>query len=218
MFPTRLSDGYRSFLSGRFDDERTRYRDLADQGQRPEIMVIGCIDSRVSPEVIFDAAPGEILVARNVANLVPLYEHGGDTQHGTSAALEFAIVALGVRHIVVLGHALCGGIRAYADDIDPLSSGDFIGRWMSQIAPAAAELGERGPDFQTKLELASVALSLRNLMTFPWIYRRVESGTLALHGAYFGVASGQLLVRDAATGAFNPIADGRLPLRCEPAP
>ena len=83
------------------------------------------------------------------------------------------------------------------------------------IAPAAAELGARGPDFQTKLELASVALSLRNLMTFPWIYRRVESGTLALHGAYFAVASGQLLVRDPATGAFAPIADGRLPLRCD---
>ena len=215
MFPNRLTDGYRNFLSGRFDDERTRYRDLADQGQRPEIMVIGCIDSRVSPEVIFDAAPGEILVARNVANLVPRFEQDGGTQHGTSAALEFAIVALDVRHIVVLGHALCGGIRAYADDIAPLSSGDFIGRWMAQIAPAAAELGPRGPDFQTRLELASVALSLRNLMTFPWIRSRVEAGTLALHGAYFGVATGQLLVRDAATGAFTVIGEGRQALRCD---
>ncbi len=214
MFPTRLTDGYRSFLSGRFDDERARYRDLADQGQRPEIMVIGCIDSRVSPEVIFDAAPGEILVARNVANLVPAFEQGG-TQHGTSAALEFAIVALEVRHIVVLGHALCGGIRAYADEIAPLSSGDFIGRWMSQIAPAAAELGPRGPDFQTRLELASVALSLRNLMTFPWIRSRVEAGSLTLHGAYFGVATGQLLVRDAESGEFRVIGEGRQVLRCD---
>ena len=129
--------------------------------------------------------------------------------------MEFAVVALGVRHIVVLGHALCGGIRAYAENIDPLSSGDFIGRWMSQIAPAAAELGPRGADFQTRLELASVALSLRNLMSFPWIYRRVESGTLALHGAYFGVATGQLMVRDAETGVFRAIGDGKRAIRCD---
>jgi carbonic anhydrase len=215
MFPRRLTDGYRNFLSGRFDDERARYRDLADQGQRPDIMVIGCIDSRVSPEVIFDAAPGEILVARNVANLVPHFEQDGGTQHGTSAALEFAVVALDVRHVVVLGHALCGGIRAYANEIASLSSSDFIGRWMSQIAPAAAELGPRGPDFLTRLELASVALSLRNLMTFPWIQSRVEAGSLALHGAYFGVATGQLLVRNAETGEFTVIGAGRQALRCD---
>lgn len=210
MFPTRLADGYRSFLSGRFDDERARYRELADQGQRPQIMVIGCIDSRVSPEVIFDAAPGEILVARNVANLVPRYEPGGDSQHGTSAALEFAIVALGVRHIVVLGHALCGGIRAYADGIDPLSSGDFIGRWMSQIAPAAEKLGPRrkdDEDYLHRLEFASVELSLQNLMTFPWIRDLVEKGELELHGAYFGVATGHLLLRNSSTGVFEPVAE-----------
>src|SRR4029453_5218897 len=143
MFPERLANGYRSFLSGRFASERSRYEMLAETGQRPEIMVIGCVDSRVSPEVIFDAAPGELLVVRNVANLVPRYEPDRDFQHGTSAALEFGVQALRVSHIVVLGHASCGGIRAFADDQEPLSPGDFIGRWMSQIAPAAERIRPR---------------------------------------------------------------------------
>ena len=108
-------------------------------------MVIGCVDSRVSPEVIFDAAPGELLVARNVANLVPRYEPPTEEdpshQHGTSAALEFAVRALKVRHIVVLGHAFCGGIKAFASDARAAVVSDFIGRWMSQIAPAAEAIG-----------------------------------------------------------------------------
>src|ERR687893_2036610 len=111
MFPSRLIDGYRAFLGERFARERSRFAALAEAGQRPEIMVIGCVDSRVSPEVIFDASPGELLVVRNVANLVPPYEPDGDSQHGTSAALEFGVQALRVKHIIVLGHELCGGIR-----------------------------------------------------------------------------------------------------------
>jgi carbonic anhydrase len=210
ILPERLVRGYRSFLGGRFASERSRYEMLAQAGQRPEIMVVGCVDSRVSPEVIFDAAPGELLVVRNVANIVPRYEPDRDSQHGTSAALEFGVQALRVKHIVVLGHAHCGGIRAFADEQEPLSPGDFIGRWMSQIAPAAESLGpdakQAGEDYLRRLEFASVELSLRNLMTFPCISILVERGKLQLHGAYFGVASGRLLVRDPETGRFEPIA------------
>jgi len=211
MFPERLTQGYRAFLAGRFADERSRYEMLAETGQRPQIMVVGCVDSRVSPEVIFDAAPGELLVVRNVANLVPPYEPHRDSQAGTSAALEFGVQALRVRHIVVLGHAFCGGIRAFADEQEPLSPGDFIGRWMSQIAPAAASLGPRAKDdgdaYRRRLEFASVELSLQNLMTFPCVRILVERGKLALHGAYFGIAAGRLLVRDPATGRFEPVPD-----------
>src|ERR1700709_2136661 len=107
MFPERLTEGYRSFVEGRFARERSRYAMLAKAGQQPEIMVIGCVDSRVSPEVIFDAAPGELLVVRNVADLVPAYDPDRNSQHGTSAALEFGVQALRVKHIVVLGHAFC---------------------------------------------------------------------------------------------------------------
>ncbi len=204
-FPERLREGHQAFLDGRFAAERSRYEQLAGAGQRPEIMVIGCVDSRVSPEVIFDAAPGELLVVRNVANLVPAYEPDRDWQHGTSAALEFGVQALGVRHIVVLGHAHCGGIRAYADERAPLSPGDFIGRWMAQIAPAAARLAcdRADPGYLRQLEFAAVAHSLENLMTFPWVREAVQAGRLALHGAYFGVDTGRLLVRDPATGSFE---------------
>ena len=210
MFPERLTDGYRAFKRGRFPAERARYQQLAS-GQAPTIMVIGCVDSRVSPEVIFDAAPGELLVARNVANLVPPCEPANNTQHGTSAALEFAVSALKVRHIVVLGHAFCGGIKAFAEDGAPLSSSDYIGHWMDQIAPAAVQLGPRdGMDdeaYLRKLEFASVELSLRNLMTFPFVRAAVDKGELSLHGAYFGVAAGLLLIRDEKTGQFQPAAD-----------
>ena len=219
MFPERLTKGYRAFLEGRFAVERGRYQRLAGSGQSPSIMVIGCVDSRVSPEVIFDAAPGEILVARNVANLVPRYESPTTAendishQHGTSAALEFAVRALQVRHIVVLGHAFCGGIKAFASDDAPLTASDFIGRWMRQIAPAAEAIGPRALDkgdsegeegYLRRLEFASVELSLRNLMSFPFVKAAVEAGELELHGAYFGVASGRLLVRNEKTGQFEP--------------
>ncbi len=212
MFPERLTKGYRAFLEGRFAVERGRYQTLAGTGQSPSIMVIGCVDSRVSPEVIFDAAPGEILVARNVANLVPRYEPPSEEdpshQHGTSAALEFAVRALKVRHIVVLGHAFCGGIRAFVSEDEPLSSSDFIGRWMSQIAPAAAGLSAPKADtdsYLRQLEFASVELSLKNLQTFPFVKAAMEKGELSLHGAFFGVASGRLLVRSEKTGQFEPV-------------
>lgn len=141
-FPLRLREGYVSFLNDRLPKERSRYEVLAERGQRPEILVISCCDSRVSPEVIFDASPGELFVVRNVANLVPPFETSGDF-HGTSAALEFAVQALKVKHIVVLGHQRCGGIKAFANETEPLSPGDFIGKWMSQIRPAAEALGPR---------------------------------------------------------------------------
>jgi len=211
-FPAHLIDGYRAFLVSRLRHEQDRYRVLSERGQSPQVMVIGCCDSRVSPEVIFDAGPGEMFVVRNVANLVPPYSPDGQL-HGVSAALEFAVQVLRVKHIVVLGHAQCGGVKAFVEDAAPLSPGDFIGRWMSLIAPAADKLGPRGDDetvqnFITRLEKAAVSRSLENLMTFPCISILVERGTLALHGAYFGVAKGSLSVLDRATGNFVTV-DGR---------
>jgi carbonic anhydrase len=208
-FPQQLLDGYRAFLIGRLRHEQDRYRGLAESGQSPQIMVIGCCDSRVSPEVIFDARPGELFVVRNIGNLVPPYTPDG-AQRAVSAALEFAVQALKVRHIVVLGHAQCGGIRAFVEESTPLSPGDFIGRWMALVAPAAAAVGPRGDrplgQYLTQLEQMSVAMMLDNLLTFPWVRASVESGKLQLHAAYFGVATGQLSVRDADTGNFTQIA------------
>ena len=207
-FPQRLIDGYGAFASGRLQAEQDRYRELAEHGQTPEIMVIGCCDSRVSPEVIFDARPGELFVVRNVANLVPPFETGG-TYHGVSAALEFGVGVLKVKHIVVLGHAHCGGVKAYTESAEPISPGDFIGRWMSLIAPAAEKVGARGQlsraEYLERLEKASVVNTLDNLMTFPRLRKLVERGSVTLHGAYFGVAKGELSVLDKATGDFRAV-------------
>jgi carbonic anhydrase len=207
--PQRLLEGYEAFRTGRLPAEQSRYHELAERGQSPEIMVIGCCDSRVSPEVIFDARPGELFVVRNVANLVPPYSPDGE-YHGVSAALKFAVGALRVKHIVVLGHAHCGGVRAFAEDRAPLSPGDFIGKWMSLIAPAAEKLGPRGDmppfDYLVRLEQASVANTLDNLLTFPRLRKLIERGRVTLHGAYFGVATGDLSVLDRQSGRFVPAA------------
>jgi carbonic anhydrase len=204
--PKRLIEGYECFRSGRLPREQSRYHDLAENGQSPETMLIGCCDSRVSPDVIFDARPGELFVVRNVANLVPPFSPD-DAYHGVSAALEFAVQVLRVKHIVVLGHAQCGGIKAFAERNEPLSPSNFIGKWMSMIAPAAAAIGppsDSPETYLTRLEQAAMATTLENLMTFPYIRSQVERGALTLHAAYFAVASGDLAVRDPATGSFRP--------------
>ena len=205
-FPQSLLDGYRTFRTQRLPVEQSRYRELSERGQSPETMVIGCCDSRVSPEVIFDAGPGELFVVRNIANLVPVYQPD-ENAHGVSAALEYAVNVLKVKNIVVLGHAQCGGIRAFVDKIAPLSPGDFIGKWMAMFVKPGEVVEQRSHesmlDFVTRIEKAAVFRSLENLMTFPFVRTRVESGELQLHGAYFGVAEGSLFVLDKATKEFK---------------
>ena len=206
MFPEFLTHGYQAFLSGRFPSAQKRFAQLAET-QTPEILVISCCDSRVAPEAIFDAGPGELFVIRNVANIVPIYETGGD-YHGTSAAIEFAVQALEVKHIVVLGHATCGGIKAYANKAQPLSPGNFIGKWVSLVAPAEAKAGDSSaPDYLTRMEHAMVSQSMENLMTFPFVSERVTDGRLQIHGAHFGIGTGILLVREPKTGDFHPAVD-----------
>lgn len=204
-FPQRLIKGYSAFAGSRLRREQDRYRELAERGQAPEIMVVGCCDSRVSPEVIFDASPGELFVVRNVANIIPPYSPDGQP-HGVSAALEFGVGTLGVKHIVVVGHAHCGGVRAFAEDAGPLSPGDFIGNWMKLMAPAA-EKTPRGTmsaaEYLTRLEQANIVNSLDNLTTFPHLAKLIEQEKVGVHGAYFGVASGTLSVLDRATGEFH---------------
>lgn len=210
-FPQRLVEGYRDFFGGRLRREQDRYRELAEAGQSPEVMVIGCSDSRVSPEVIFDARPGELFVVRNVANIVPPYQPDRQA-HGVSAALEFGVAALKVRHIVVLGHERCGGVKAFAQKAEPLSPGDFIGNWMQLMAPAAARTGPQRDlswtDYLTRLGQANVVNSLDNLQTFPELRSLIERNEVAIHGAYFGVATGELLIRNEASGEFLPVMAG----------
>src|SRR6478752_987367 len=209
-FPQHLLDGYRTFTSQRLPTEQSRYRDLSVRGQSPEVMVIGCCDSRVSPEVIFDAGPGELFVMRNIANLVPTYQPDS-AAHGVSAALEFGVSVLRVTHLVILGHAQCGGIRAFIDKIEPLSPGDFIGKWMAMFIKPGEKVEQRDretmQDFITRIEKAAVFRSLENLQTFPFVKARVERGELHLHGAYFGVAEGSLFVLDPVTKEFRSVRE-----------
>jgi len=209
-FPRRLLDGYRTFRTQRLPTEQSRYRELSERGQSPEVMVIGCCDSRVSPEVIFDAGPGELFVVRNIANLVPVYQPD-EGAHGVSAALEYAVNVLRVKNIVVLGHAQCGGIRAFIDKIAPLSPGDFIGKWMAMFIKPGEVVEQRSQetmqDFVVRIEKAAVFRSLENLMTFPFVRSKVEHGDLQLHGAYFGVAEGSLFVLDKVTKEFRAASE-----------
>ncbi len=201
MLPVRLVKGYERFRSGRYDAERERYLSLAEEGQRPRIMVIACCDSRAAPEMVFDAAPGELFVVRNVANLVPPYAPDG-RHHSTSAALEFAVLSLKVADVVVMGHGRCGGIAALIDHGEPLSSSDFIGQWMATVRDIVGEAtGEgTGPsgDRGTLVERAAVEHSLANLRTFPWVRSREARGELGLHGAWFDIGLGELHVLDQA--------------------
>src|SRR6201991_3010354 len=210
-FPKHLLDGYRTFTTQRLPTEQSRYRELSERGQSPAVMVVGCCDSRVSPEVIFDAGPGELFVVRNVANLVPTYQPDSSA-HGVSAALEYAVNVLQVKHIVVLGHAQCGGIRASIDKIKPLSPGDFIGKWMQMFIKPGEVVEQRDHesmhDFTVRIEKAAVFRSLENLMTFPFVTARVRSGELQLHGAYFGVAEGALYVLDRVAKEFRGVVTG----------
>ena len=205
--PDRLLNGYRNFMTGRYQSESARYKDLARDGQRPEIMVIACCDSRAAPETIFDVGPGELFVVRNVANLVPPYAPDGEF-HSTSAALEFAVQSLKVRNIVVMGHGRCGGIRAALDpNSEPLSPGDFIGKWMSLIGPAAEVVANNSmmtaSERQTALERISIRFSLANLRTFPCVRILEERGKINLYGAWFDISTGELWTMNRTTGDFE---------------
>ena len=206
-FPASLLDGYRAFASERLARERERYRDLASRGQQPRIMIIACCDSRAAPETIFNAGPGELFVLRNVANLVPTFEPGGG-QHGTSAAIEFAVNSIGITEIVIMGHGRCGGIAAAlgGGSRAPLAQGDFIGKWMGMLSPVADEVARYAAltdqERQTMLERLSIRNSIRNLRTFPYVSALEAEGKLNIHGAWFDISSGELWVMDHATGDF----------------
>lgn len=194
-------------MSEHFSHETSRYRHLADKGQSPETLVIACCDSRAAPETVFNAAPGEIFVLRNVANLIPPYEPDGE-YHAASAALEFAVQSLKVKNIVVMGHGRCGGIKAALDtESAPLSPGDFIGKWMSLIAPAAEAVSGNQlmtpTERQTALERISIRYSINNLRTFPCVDILEKKGKLTLHGAWFDISTGELWVMDHQTGDFK---------------
>ena len=203
-----LYAGYRRFRAGSFLEARERYRHLAEQGQQPTVMMIACCDSRADPAMIFDAGPGELFVLRNVANLVPP-PADDNAFRSTSAAIEFAVSVLKVRHVVIMGHAQCGGVRAYVDGaMGEAVAGRYISRWASLLGPAYESIpaGLAAPDAAKALERAAIRHSLQQLNAFPFVARRVADGSLTTHGAFFGIATGVLEWLDSDSGDFQPVA------------
>lgn len=186
----RLIEGYRRFRAEVWPAERARYEALARKGQNPETLVVGCSDSRVDPQTVFGAGPGELFVVRNVAALVPPYRPDAG-YHGTSAALEYGVRVLKVSRIVVLGHVQCGGVRAMVEGA-PVEARDFVEPWISVAKPLLRRKPSRGADALDHYEGEVVRFSLANLRTFPWIEDAVNAGKLQLHGFRFGIRDGEL--------------------------
>lgn len=200
-----MIDGYRRFRSGVYAEQVELYQTLS-QGQDPDIMLIGCADSRAEPSDIFNAAPGQMFVVRNVANLVPPYQPNGGL-HGVSAALEFAVNILKVKIIVVMGHGGCGGITASLTKNDSPLIGEFVAPWVKLLDEARDRVLESQPvNPQFALELEGIETSIQNLMTFPFVRDKVEAGTLELHGAWFAIRHGDLHWRNARTKRFEIVA------------
>lgn len=209
-FPEHLTDRFRRFKHRHFVPNADQYEELATYGQSPEVMIISCSDSRVDPETIFTAMPGELFVVRNVANLVPPYETGGKF-HGVSTAIEFAVLNLRVKHLIVMGHSGCGGVKAALDQSAAIQTeARFISRWMSMLDEARLSVvsaHQMAPqaEKQKLLEMEGIKTSIKNLRTFPFITQAEDKGRLALHGAYFEIATGTLSVLNHSRNAFFPL-------------
>lgn len=207
---TQLVDGYRRFRAGGWMANHDRW-EAARVGQQPQVMIIACADSRVDPSQIFDMAPGEAFVVRNIAALVPPFETTPG-HHGVSAALEFAVQVLEVKEIVVMGHGMCGGCKAaLTQSLHGSEPGDggFIADWIALLdearAPIVEQLGTTGRDAERAMEQAGVRVSLQNLRTFPCIRSKERDGALKLTGSFFAISDGALHVLDEASGTFAPI-------------
>ena len=196
--PTYLVQRYHGWKATTFEDNHSWYRRLASEGQRPRAMVISCCDSRVHVTAIFGAEQGEFFIHRNVANLVPAYLPDGEP-HGTSAAVEYAVTALKVAHIIVLGHSNCGGVKArhdmctgHAPELEKSSS--FVGRWMDILRPGFERIKdiEGAEDQVASLEREAVMISIENLITFPFVKEAVNKNDLTLHGLWTDIAEGTL--------------------------
>jgi len=198
----RMRSGIRGFRGRWYGHRSEDMRRLVEEGQKPDVLVIGCCDSRVDPALLTQAEPGQLFVVRNIANLVPPPQADGGC-HGTSAAIEYAVTTLEVGHIVVLGHARCGGI----DGLIRLcrhgdSAGGFVAPWVAVAADACAEaLADPVPDPRV-VERAAIKGSVINLSAFPFVRARAAEGRLKLHGWWFDLESGELWVLDPATGEF----------------
>lgn len=208
----KLVQGFRDFQTSYFKKDSSGLFDrLVNDGQSPKVMVIACSDSRIDPAILTQSQPGDIFAVRNIAAMVDPNDDSDHRGHATSAAVEYAVKVLKVEHIVILGHALCGGVKALAQSGDDLEQDDsFIGRWISIGTEARDKVRNVFPDKSVDdqaeiLEQTSILVSINNLMSYPWVRDAVEGGTLQLHGWYFDMPHGALLNYDPITHKFEDI-------------
>lgn len=209
--PEHLISGLRSFRRETFPRFREHYRRLVDEGQRPTTLFIGCADSRIVPDLLMQTGPGELFIVRNMGAFVPPFEPD-EGFHGTSAAIEFATLTLGVTDIVVCGHSHCGAIRALYDAPNPHTP--HISRWLTLGEGARLDAAERGeedrgpsPDTLRASERRSVALQLERLLGYPMVRQRVDAGNLSLHGWLYIIEDGVVLALDVESGRFEPLGE-----------
>jgi len=209
--PAYLVQRFHGWRATTFSENKSWYKRLADEGQRPRAMVISCCDSRVHVTAIFGADQGEFFIHRNIANLVPPYEPDGN-QHGTSAAVEYAVTALKVAHVVIVGHSNCGGVKGcldmcsgHAPQLEEKSS--FVGRWMDILRPGYERIKDIADpvDQARALEKQAILVSLDNLMTFPFVKEAVDKGDLSLHGLWNDIGEGGLEQYIPEKNAFESI-------------
>lgn len=208
--PSYLVQRYQGWKATTYAENRVWYKRLAEEGQRPRAMVISCCDSRVHVTSIFGADQGEFFIHRNIANLVPPYNPDGD-HHGTSAALEYAVRALKVAHMIVLGHSQCGGVAGceamctgHAPDLEDKTS--FVGTWLNLLRPGFDRVANLPEAERTRaLEREAVVISLENLMTFPFVTAALEAGDMTLHGLWTDIGAGGLEQYEPASGQFVPL-------------
>jgi carbonic anhydrase len=207
-----LLKGFADFRLGYYREHLDLFEKLATEGQSPKILIVACADARVDPGILTQTKPGDIFTVRNIGAMVPPAQiPPDDRQHGTSAAIEFAVRGLDVEHIVILGHALCGGIKALVDgDKSAFADYDYLSTWTAVAQSvrdhALVELkGRSHAEIVRAVEQASVVNSVGNLMSFPWIADRVASGKLVLHAWWFNLTEGQLYAFNPDTAAFDPV-------------
>lgn len=199
--PNRLLEGLKRFRREHFPAYREHYQRLVDEGQKPTTLFIGCSDSRVVPDLITGAMPGELFIVRNVGALIPPFEPDAG-YHGVSAGIEFAVLTLGVTDIVVCGHTHCGAIRALYEP--PNESSPHVSRWL-ELAHGARIDEPLSESVLRRTEQLSIAIQLEHLLTFPMVSERVERGTISLHGWHYVIEEGRVDVLDVAAGIFRPI-------------
>jgi carbonic anhydrase len=206
--PSYLIQRFQGWRATTYQDNKAWYRRLAEAGQMPRAMVISCCDSRVHVTSIFGADEGEFFIHRNIASLVPPFNPDGQ-YHGTSAAVEYAVTALRVAHIVVLGHSNCGGVKGchdmclgHAPDLEAQSS--FVGRWMDILRPGFERTAPLAgdPARVRAMEKEAVIISLENLMTFPFVRAALADERLTLHGLWTDTGAGGLEQYDPVLNGF----------------